>query len=539
MLARLPICHEAEFMTIRECYTVLELEPGATFAEVKRAWKLLATVWHPDRFNNNPKLRDQAEEKLKRINSAYDLLRKHFENGGSGNDDSGPSESEQAAESYVDSQCWYLNGDARIRSVSKLELSGRPAIIRLDANGLTIVTVVDSNIDEATSYPGETVRWLDVHGMTWSTDRVNFNPYKYEAPWHVQTDRAELHVLDPEGITDGFVVKVRFRNEYFRKLFEKRMRHWHCPVDVGVACKTELERAAAQRNEQLKREEAERQRQAEAKRKAGGGDVYSDSNRAAAMMVAGLIGFFSILSVSLLFLDEPNHADTAMQRRLETDELREQTMFPDTVDQTGEEVVSQTPSNSAGRDRVDSTLLLSTKPASSPIREDPEELVIEAWRALKQSNYLAVQVAADALEAEQPSTAFILRGWMYLELGKDQRAEDAFLRAMHGDKSLVLASLAAMEAARVSEGRPVLRRGPDEYLTFAVEAAPTEPVAYFLRSMWANHDHNPDANDGLNTSALKDLEEVRRLRPSLSDSDLSVLGETPFRQVWRLFDVLR
>ncbi len=58
-------------MTIRECYTVLELEPGASLGKVKKAYKLLAAVWHPDRFANDPNLRSQVEEKLKRLPIAY------------------------------------------------------------------------------------------------------------------------------------------------------------------------------------------------------------------------------------------------------------------------------------------------------------------------------------------------------------------------------------------------------------------------------------------------------------------------------------
>jgi uncharacterized protein YjbI with pentapeptide repeats len=59
------------------CYLLLGLEPGATPAEIKEAWRDLAQVWHPDRFSGNQRLQNKAQEKLKQINEAYDRLRNH------------------------------------------------------------------------------------------------------------------------------------------------------------------------------------------------------------------------------------------------------------------------------------------------------------------------------------------------------------------------------------------------------------------------------------------------------------------------------
>ncbi len=55
-------------------YEILELEPGASPEEVKRAYRDLAKVWHPDRFPNDPRLQLRAQEKLKEINEAYEQL---------------------------------------------------------------------------------------------------------------------------------------------------------------------------------------------------------------------------------------------------------------------------------------------------------------------------------------------------------------------------------------------------------------------------------------------------------------------------------
>jgi uncharacterized membrane protein len=61
-------------MDIRKCYDLLDLRPGYSQADLKQAYKDLAQVWHPDRFPQNPRLKEKAEDKLKQINQAYEVL---------------------------------------------------------------------------------------------------------------------------------------------------------------------------------------------------------------------------------------------------------------------------------------------------------------------------------------------------------------------------------------------------------------------------------------------------------------------------------
>lgn len=58
-------------MKINRCFEILELHRGASVEEAKQAYKDIASVWHPDRFSHNPRLREKAEKKLKEINVAY------------------------------------------------------------------------------------------------------------------------------------------------------------------------------------------------------------------------------------------------------------------------------------------------------------------------------------------------------------------------------------------------------------------------------------------------------------------------------------
>jgi hypothetical protein len=53
---------------------LLELGADATEEEIKAAYHVLVKVWHPDRFQNDKTMKDAAEAKLKKVNSAYVFL---------------------------------------------------------------------------------------------------------------------------------------------------------------------------------------------------------------------------------------------------------------------------------------------------------------------------------------------------------------------------------------------------------------------------------------------------------------------------------
>jgi hypothetical protein len=59
---------------LHNCHEVLGVSEGALAQELKVAYRDLAKVWHPDRFAHDPRLQQKAQEKLKEINEAYELL---------------------------------------------------------------------------------------------------------------------------------------------------------------------------------------------------------------------------------------------------------------------------------------------------------------------------------------------------------------------------------------------------------------------------------------------------------------------------------
>jgi alpha-tubulin suppressor-like RCC1 family protein len=67
---------------LRRCLAFLELSPGATFDEVRAAYRTLTQVWHPDRFVGQPTLQETAERRQQELNAAYRVLVRHYQRAG-------------------------------------------------------------------------------------------------------------------------------------------------------------------------------------------------------------------------------------------------------------------------------------------------------------------------------------------------------------------------------------------------------------------------------------------------------------------------
>lgn len=63
-------------LDINYAYSILDLKPGASLADVKQAYRQLVKTWHPDRFAH-PQEKQEAEEKIKQINAAYNQLKSY------------------------------------------------------------------------------------------------------------------------------------------------------------------------------------------------------------------------------------------------------------------------------------------------------------------------------------------------------------------------------------------------------------------------------------------------------------------------------
>ncbi len=95
-----------------EFYRILGLKLGASQEEIKQAYRDLVRVWHPDRFVHDARLQKIAEEKLKEINSAYEVLNQSeniaYQQSSTSNqeyqDNPAESEDEQPDDNYTHNQ---------------------------------------------------------------------------------------------------------------------------------------------------------------------------------------------------------------------------------------------------------------------------------------------------------------------------------------------------------------------------------------------------------------------------------------------------
>ena len=75
-------------------YEVLGVKENASEEEIKAAYRELVKKYHPDKYQNNP-LADLAEEKLREVNEAYEMLMKNKGAGASGGSYGGGSRDPQ------------------------------------------------------------------------------------------------------------------------------------------------------------------------------------------------------------------------------------------------------------------------------------------------------------------------------------------------------------------------------------------------------------------------------------------------------------
>jgi DNA-directed RNA polymerase subunit RPC12/RpoP len=65
-------------MDIKQAYKILEIPEDSSFTAIREAYRDLAKVWHPDRHSHDERLHRKAQEKMKELNEAYDVICLHL-----------------------------------------------------------------------------------------------------------------------------------------------------------------------------------------------------------------------------------------------------------------------------------------------------------------------------------------------------------------------------------------------------------------------------------------------------------------------------
>jgi ribosomal protein S27E len=65
-------------MDLQRAFEILEITEGASLSEIKKNYRDLAAIWHPDRHTQNPRLYQKAQERMKQLNAAYDYIHSYL-----------------------------------------------------------------------------------------------------------------------------------------------------------------------------------------------------------------------------------------------------------------------------------------------------------------------------------------------------------------------------------------------------------------------------------------------------------------------------
>ena len=90
-------------------YKVLGVSENASQEEIRKAYLALVKKYHPDRYADGP-MKDMANEKLKEINQAYEMLTKKKESSGYGGSSSYGGYGSYGHSTYSQGGYWQSQG---------------------------------------------------------------------------------------------------------------------------------------------------------------------------------------------------------------------------------------------------------------------------------------------------------------------------------------------------------------------------------------------------------------------------------------------
>ena len=137
---------------IKACYRLLEIEPGCSLEDLKRSRKELVQVWHPDRFSNDERLQIKAEERVKQINAAFDVLYPVVLKGGTGSEGASAHPAQPVQKEFFNQPFSKIDGD-EIRGISlnRRHLGIWTIVLAAFLGLLTTILIVTSRNDERIS----------------------------------------------------------------------------------------------------------------------------------------------------------------------------------------------------------------------------------------------------------------------------------------------------------------------------------------------------------------------------------------------------
>jgi tetratricopeptide (TPR) repeat protein len=229
---------------LEECYRLLEVPHGASAEEIRKAYRLLVNVWHPDRFEHSSELRAAAQQKLQAINLAYERIREAPLAAGGGP----PAESGGARDAQLDEEEPPAAAAGAARSVAEWialgeSLTSGPGRMRSDAAGLEWSGIPDfTRYVEGLRAYGEAVRQDRKCFEAWyGLGRAHLGLGEYEPAVRALTEAVALRPSHAEAwVSLGTAYASRNRHQEaadaFRHAVEAQPRDAAAWYALGIAC---------------------------------------------------------------------------------------------------------------------------------------------------------------------------------------------------------------------------------------------------------------------------------------------------------------
>lgn len=222
-------------MDLKEAYATLEVAFGATLPEVKAAYRLLAQVWHPDRFTHNAELQRVAGQKLTRINLAYECVKtaaalsanpaesnadegEDFEDDDDLDDDDLDDDDEFDDDDDLDEQvvlyhdaCWYVEGDLRLNAGKIGEMEAAIAVM---PEGIMLAILVNGQPIGFATYDRDKIL-----SVSHSDIQVVRQVLPLSPPSPRRDTELFIHANVHTGTVCDFTVRLRFRNSILSQQF--------------------------------------------------------------------------------------------------------------------------------------------------------------------------------------------------------------------------------------------------------------------------------------------------------------------------------
>ena len=203
-------------MNIQECLNILELDETATPSEVKKAYKELVQIWHPDKYlSNSQDIQQRVKKKIQELNFAYEQITLSIKSGqfGSSVNDYIRKENNSSKQ-----------GNQATNNINKYHLRSYPVEVDYNNFSETYFGLVQDEINKYRWIPDKIVNnvFIDNRDYTFTDLATGLMWHK----WVGNIDSKSIKLSEPGCVTR----LIDDCNSYISRLNTEKFRNWRLPT---------------------------------------------------------------------------------------------------------------------------------------------------------------------------------------------------------------------------------------------------------------------------------------------------------------------